>query len=291
MSAAEKIINSDKPKKMGILAGGGHLPSIVINACKAQGIDVFIVAFEGHTRSDILDDHPHVWTRMGAVGKILRILRSEGISDLVMIGNVRRPSLKELRPDLKAAAFFAKTGFKAFGDDGLLKSLRHFLEVEGFKLHGAHTLAQQLLAPEGTLTTRRPIRSDLISIERGIEVLEGLSALDVGQAVVVQEGLVLGVEAVEGTDALIERCGSLKRSGRGGVLIKLCKVDQDRDLDLPTIGPSTVERCVEAGLSGIIIHAGQSLLLHKEEVIELANRHKLFLTSINPNRDIRSEYL
>jgi DUF1009 family protein len=278
MSASEeKRIAAPAIKKLGILAGGGELPFVLLEACKAQGIEPFIVAFKGQANETLTDGHQHLWTRLGALNTIFKTLKSHDIFDLVLIGSIRRPSMAEIRPDLKATKFLAKAGVKALGDDGMLKALRDLFMEEGFTLHGMHQFAQQLLSPEGPVGRYKPSKDDWEDIERGIEVLNGMSDLDVGQAVIVQEGLVLGVEAVEGTDGLIERCKPLKRKGRGGVLVKLCKVGQDRNLDLPTIGPKTIEMAAACGLNGIIIHAGQSLLLDKEQVAKIADQHKIFV--------------
>jgi DUF1009 family protein len=278
MSATEKKrIEPSSIKKLGILAGGGELPFMLLEACKSQGIEPFIIAFEGQADASLTDGHAHLWTRLGALNTVFKTLKSHDISDLVLIGSIRRPSMAEIRPDLKATKFLAKAGVKALGDDGMLTALRDMFEDEGFLLHGMHQFAQHLLAPEGAIGRKSPTKGDWEDIQRGIDVLTGMSALDVGQAVIVQEGLVLGVEAAEGTDALIERCQSLKRKGRGGVLVKLCKVGQDRNLDLPTVGPKTIEMAAACGLSGIIIHAGQSLLLNKEQVAKIADQHKIFV--------------
>jgi DUF1009 family protein len=278
MSAPEeKRIEPSSIKKLGILAGGGELPFVLLEACKAQGIEPFVIAFEGQADAALTDGYNHLWTRLGALNTVFKTLKSHGISDLVLIGSIRRPSMAEIRPDLKATKFLAKAGVKALGDDGMLKALRDLFEEEGFALHGMHQFAQQLLAPEGVIGRSKPAKDDWEDIERGVEVLTGMGALDVGQAVIVQEGLVLGVEAVEGTGGLIERCKPLKRKGRGGVLVKLCKAQQDRNLDLPTVGPKTIEMAAACGLNGVVIHAGQSLLLNAEQVAKIADQHNMFV--------------
>ncbi|MBX2834132.1 MAG: UDP-2,3-diacylglucosamine diphosphatase LpxI [Micavibrio sp.] len=286
MSASEKerVIQDKLPdiQKLGILAGGGELPHILAEACEAQGIEPFLIVFEGHTDDALVHGRQHIKTRLGAVGTILKTLKSHNISDVCLIGKIRRPSLAEIRPDLKAAAFFAKNGVKALGDDGLLKALRDFLEGEGLCVHGVQRFASYLLAPIGVVGGMKPNPDAMIDIRRGVDVLKGMSGLDVGQAVIVQEGIVLGVEAIEGTDALIERCAGLHRKGRGGVLVKLCKDNQDRDLDLPTIGPLTIEMAARYGLSGVAVHAGHSLLLRKDELALIADKHKMFLIGIEP---------
>ena len=268
--------------KIGIIAGGGTLPQKLADACKALNIDVFVVGFEGQSDEAFLASQDHIKAKLGQVGKIMKAFKKRGIRDLVLIGSIERPSFSELIPDLKAAKFLASTGFKAMGDSDLLSALRRFLEDEGFKVHGVQTFMPELLTPEGTLTKTEPSKDDLIDIKRGVEVLKEMSALDIGQAIVVQEGLVLGVEAIEGTSALIKRCGDLKRKGRKGVLVKLCKEQQDVSLDLPTIGVKTIKAVKEAGFGGIIVHAGKSLISDKEELVSFANAHHLYIVGIDP---------
>ena len=280
MPAAEEI--TPPIKELGIIAGGGNLPEKLVAACARQGIKPFIVAFEGQADETLVQGHNHMWARLGGAGKVLKTLAAHGIKDIVLIGSIRRPTLAELRPDLKTAEFFARVGLKALGDSDLLSLLRNFLEEEGLRVHGAHKFAAELLAAEGTLGKIAPSKGDWVDIQRGLEVSQNLGALDVGQSVVVQEGLVLGVEAIEGTDELIRRCKALKRQGRKGVLVKTCKPQQDRDLDLPTIGPQTVLRAKESGLAGIAVHAGNSLILDLEDMIKLADQHKIFVVGVTP---------
>lgn len=281
MSAKEKEkLNTPKIKKLGIIAGGGRLPEKMLNACDSKGIEPFIIAFKGHTNITLLEDRAYLLTRLGAAGQIIKTLKTHEIRDLVLVGSIRRPSITELVPDLRAAAFFAKLGFQALGDDGLLGALRKELEGEGFKIHGAHKFAEDLLMPQGVLGKYHPDKQNMLDIKRGMHIAQELGALDIGQGVIVQEGIVLGVEAIEGTDSLIKRCAEYKRKGKGGVLVKRCKPQQDRDLDLPTIGPETVLNAFKTGLSGIAIEAGASILLDSEEVIELANQNKIFVIGI-----------
>ncbi len=279
MSALKEISNI---KELGIIAGGGDLPEKLISACERQGIKPFVVAFKGHADPMLVQGHEHMWARLGGGGKILKVLHSHGIKDIVMIGAIRRPTLAEVRPDLKTAEFFARVGLKALGDNDLLSLLRGFLEDEGLRVHGVHKFATELLAPEGVMGKIKPSKEDMIDIERGLEVSQNLGGLDVGQSVVVQEGLVLGVEGIEGTDALIQRCKALKRRGRKGVLVKTCKPQQDRDFDLPTIGPKTVIQAHESKLAGIAIHAGSSLILDLDEVVKLADKYKIFVVGVKP---------
>ncbi len=286
MSASEEVrLNPSRIEsisKLGILAGGGDIPAAVIDECLSRGIEVFVVAFEGQTDSETVEGHPHMWTRLGAAGAILKTLANHGIEDLVLIGRIRRPSFSEVRPDIKGAKILAKLGISSLGDDQLLRSLRKILESEGFHIHGAHVFAQELVGQAGALGKTKPRKSDVDDIQRGVEVLTHMGAMDIGQSIIVQQGVVLGIEAAEGTDALIERCGVYKRKGRGGVLVKMAKPGQDHDLDLPTIGPGTIEHAAASGLVGIAYQAGATLLLNKEELARMADRQHIFICGIEP---------
>ena len=179
-------------------------------------------------------------------------------------------------------AFFANIGTKALGDDGILRALVQELEHDGMVVRGVHEVMPELLVKEGVLGKHKPDKKALADIKRGVEVALELGRLDVGQAVVVQQGLVLGVEGIEGTDKLIQRCGDYRRKGEGGVLVKLRKPQQDMRIDLPTIGTRTIENAKASGLRGIAVHAGNGLIVDESEVIKLANKEGLFIIGINP---------
>ncbi|HEX6980044.1 MAG TPA: UDP-2,3-diacylglucosamine diphosphatase LpxI [Alphaproteobacteria bacterium] len=266
--------------KLGILAGGGQLPVRVIEACRSTGRDFFVLAFEGQTDPDTVAGTPHRWVRLGAVGEAFRHLHAAGVSEVVMAGPVRRPSLEELRPDWRGAMFLAKVGARAFGDDGLLSAIVRELEAEGFRVIGADDVFESLRTPLGLIGRLAPTDEARVDIARGIEVLRAIGALDIGQAVVVQQGVVLGVEAIEGTDALLERCGRVRREGRGGVLVKISKPGQERRVDLPTIGPDTVAGAVSAGLCGIALEAGRTLIIDRPAVARAADEAGLFVVGV-----------
>ncbi len=267
--------------KLGILAGGGSLPARLAQAARGAGREVVVVAFHGHTEPSAVDGLPHLWTRLGAVADVFAFLRREQVADLVFAGPMRRPAFSEIVPDWQATKILAKIGGRALGDDGLLRALSGCLEGEGFRVVGIHDILGELLAPEGALGAVAPDGVALADIGRGIEVASALGLLDVGQAAVVQQGLVLGVEGIEGTDGLIARCGALSRAGLGGVLVKLKKPQQDRRLDLPTIGVTTVEQAAKAGLRGIAIEAGGALVMDREETVATADRLGLFVVGVS----------
>jgi DUF1009 family protein len=177
----------------------------------------------------------------------------------------------------------ARIGAKAFGgDDTLLSAVIRVLAEEGFEVVGAQAFLDDLFAPPGLMTKRAPDEQAMADIRRGVAVVRALGAADVGQAAVVQQGLVLGVEAIEGTDALIRRCRDLAREGAGGVLVKLVKPGQSRLVDLPTVGLATVEEAAMAGLRGIAVEAGGTIILDRPAIVAAAEEAGLFLIAINP---------
>jgi DUF1009 family protein len=266
---------------LGILAGGGPLPGRVAEAAAAAGRTVFMVGLEGYAEPAVLAPWPHRLVRLGAAGQILASLRQAGCRDLVLIGHVRRPSLLHLRPDVEGARILARIGRAAFaGDDGLLSAVLRVLGEEGFRIMGAHEVMQQALAPVGLLTRQGPDAEASADIARGVAVARALGAADIGQGCVVQQGLVLAVEAIEGTDAMLRRAGELRRAGPGGVLVKLVKPGQDRRADLPTLGRGTVAQAAAAGLRGIVFQAGGALLADRAATIEDAEAAGLFLLGI-----------
>ena len=212
----------------------------------------------------------------------LSLLRDNNVTELVLAGSVRRPSLIGLRPDWRAAKLFARIGYRAIGDDGLLSAIVAELEEEGFRVIGPDQLLTHALVGAGPLGAVRPSSQSQADIEHGLCVARALGALDIGQAVIIQQGLVLGVEAIEGTDELIRRCAPLRREGPGGVLVKIEKPDQERRADRPTIGPRTVTLAAQARLLGIAVAAGATIVLDREEVIRAADAAGLFVVGVNP---------
>lgn len=270
---------ANNKRKLGIIAGGGSIPKMLIEKCIAQDVDFVVMAIEGNADKNLLKGIklPCKWIRIGQAGSGFKFFKDEKVDDVVMIGTIKRPSIFDIVPDLRTTAFFAKVGAKALGDDGLLRAVVDEIEKDGMKVKGIHEVMPDLLIKEGVLTKKKPTKEHLIDIKRGVEAAFELGKLDIGQAVIVQHGLVLGVEGIEGTDELIRRCKDYRRKGGGGVLVKLRKPQQDMRIDLPTIGPRSVERAHESGLEGIVVHAGNGLIVDEKETIALADKYKMFI--------------
>ena len=269
---------------LGIIAGGGELPRVLIQACKDAGRPYFVLALQDAADEATVEASgtAHAWIRFGAIGKALDLLRANDATDLVLAGRVTRPKISSIRPDLKGAKLLARISAQLLsGDNELLSSIVAFLEEEGFRVAGAEEIVADLVAPEGMIGSIYPDKRAQNDIVIGARMARSIGALDIGQAVIVQNGQILGVEAVEGTDALIERCAPLKLEEKGGVLVKVKKPQQEKRVDLPTIGLSTVEHIAAAGFAGIAIEAGASLILNRREVARRADALGIFVVGFS----------
>ncbi|MBT4880537.1 MAG: UDP-2,3-diacylglucosamine diphosphatase LpxI [Alphaproteobacteria bacterium] len=269
--------------KLGLIAGNGELPRQVVECCQKKGRELFVIALEGQADSCLFDQYSvaHTWKRIGALGASLKALKEAAVEEVIMVGNVRRPSWKELRPDFFASKLLTTKGLKNFGDDALLKLVIREVEKKGFKVVGVQDVLKDILMPASTLGPSEPDAEALQDIERGVQILEALGQSDVGQAVVIQQGLVLGIEAIEGTQNLIKRCAEYKRAGPGGILVKLSKSGQENRVDLPTLGPDTIKQAAQSGLRGIAVEAGKTLIVNREQVEILLESQGLFLVGID----------
>lgn len=269
--------------KLAILAGGGTLPHKVAEACAGAGRPFAIFDVEGSADPDIAA-RAAGRIAYATLGHTLEILRREGCREIILVGRVGRPDFRALIPDWRAVKILPKIIAAARkGDDALLKAVAAELESEGFRLVGVDDVAAALIAPAGVLGRVQPSEGDLSDIARARALVTALGPFDVGQGAVVCEGLVLAIEAAEGTDAMLTRSAGLPAALRGsaaarrGVLVKLPKPGQERKIDLPTIGLPTIEGAAAAGLKGIAIEAGGALILDRSHLIERADAHGLFV--------------
>jgi len=272
--------------KLGIISGGGGLPCDVARAALAGNCSVHLIGIEGEAGEQI-EQFPHSWIKWGEIGRLFSILREQNCRDVVIIGHVKRPDLSQVRMDLgalKLLPFIMK--LKTGGDDSILSRIAGLFEDKGHHVCSVLDVVPSLAADRGQMTKAAPTPTDADDISKGLEVVAALGKFDVGQAVVVVKGHVIAVEGVEGTDKMLERCQSLRqwgRKGRHGVLVKVPKPQQDRRIDLPTIGPRTVELAMAAKLSGIAVAAGETLIADKSGMIAAANRGKLFVSGVSPS--------
>lgn len=266
--------------KLAIIAGEGKLPVLLMEACGETGRDVFVLGFKDVADMAAFANVPHGTVHYGAIGEGIERLRREGIKELVLAGKVPRPTAADLAHDPAARRMAVHMGQALFsGDNVLFKSIVGFLEAEGFTIVGADDVVADLVAPEGVLGKIAPTPQHLSDIAFGIHEARKHGEQDLGQAVIVGNGQVLGLEDIAGTDALITRSAAMRR---GGVLVKAKKPRQEKRVDLPAIGPQTVENAHAAGLAGIAVEAGGALILDRAHVIEKADALGLFVIGVTP---------
>jgi DUF1009 family protein len=273
--------------KLGLIAGGGALPISLATHCRSIGRPLFIVRLKG-IADQALNAFEGVDSGLAELGKGFAALRRAGCASVCLAGRVDRPDFSQLRPDLRGlAALPGAIRAARRGDDGLLGFLIGEFEKEGFAVEGAHEVMETLTLGHGSAGRHAPGAGDMADIRRAFEAARAIGRLDIGQGAVACDGLVLAVEAQEGTDAMLRRISELPQALRGsaarrrGVLAKAPKPGQDRRVDLPTIGPETVRRAAAAHLAGIAGEAGQILILRRDETLELADEAGLFIFGLD----------
>ncbi len=286
MKAPGPTLNSGP---IGIIAGSGSLPGLVAQAAVSSGRGAFVVALEGFAEKG-LSTFPHIWARYSEASRVLRHLRAADVSDLVLVGGLQRPLglgyLKDFGPQVIWWALRNLDLFRS-GDSAMLQKIVTAFEREGFTILGAHEVAPELVLPPIDLGAVSPDANTEPDIDRGFEAAIGLGTLDIGQGVIVARGRVLAAEAAEGTDAMLERVAEMRaqvaNAGRKlkplGVLVKAPQPIQDLRVDMPAIGPKTIQGIVDAGLVGVAIAAHRVLVLDPEEVRRLADEAGVFVTA------------
>jgi UDP-2,3-diacylglucosamine hydrolase len=272
---------------VGLIAAGGVMPFAVADSLIARGINPVLFALKGACDPVRVERFRHHWISVGQIGKAVKLFRAENCRDLVFIGTLVRPALSEIRLDWGTLRVLGRV-WAAFrgGDDHLLSGIGRIFEQDGFRMVGIRDVAPDLLMPEGCLTLAAPDEAAAADIAKGRDVLRALSPFDIGQATVVIDGHVVGVEDIEGTDGLLARVARLRVEGRiragaaRGVLVKAPKSGQDLRFDLPTLGPRTIEGAAAAKLAGIAIVAGNTIVVEPQIMIEAADAAGLFVTGL-----------
>lgn len=273
---------------LAIVCGGGSFPAAVAEAAARSGRRPVMFGIKGWADPHVVERYAHRWIALGQLGRLLRFARLEGCREAVFIGSLLRPPLGKIRLDWPTIQALPRI-FRAFrgGDDQLLKGVAAIIEQGGLRIVGLEAVAPDIFVPEGVLGHCQPTDRDRTDIARALEVIAALGPFDVGQAAVVADNHVLAVEAAEGTDNMLARIAEMRRQRRvtarvgTGVLVKSPKPGQDRRFDLPAIGPQTVENAARAGLAGVAVTAGSSLIAAPADVIAAADRANVFLVGVS----------
>lgn len=281
--------NAATPGPLAIVCGGGAFPLAVAAAAERAGRAVFMFPIRGFA-DPAVTARPHEWIWLGAFGSLAAAIRRAGCRDVVIVGALTRPRLRDLRLDLTTLRLLPRLAslFRG-GDDHLLSGVGAIFEEHGFRLHGAHEIAPGILVPGGRLGGKAMSPAMLADARTGWAALQAIGPLDIGQAVVVIGGHIVAVEAAEGTDLMLERVRDLRARGRikapagTGVLVKAPKPQQDRRLDLPSVGTLTVEGAAAAGLGGVALEAGGVIAADLQAMVDAAERADLALFGLDPS--------
>jgi UDP-2,3-diacylglucosamine hydrolase len=276
-----------------VVCGGGSFPGAVAEAIVRCGRRPVMFAVRGWADPKVVERYAHHWIAIGQAGRFFRLVRGENCREALFIGTMLRPPLTQIRLDWHSIRLLPRViGFFRGGDDRLLSGIASLFEESGVRIIGVGDVAPEIIAPEGVLGGREPSPRDRADIARALAVIAALGPFDVGQAVVVANGHVLGMEAAEGTDNLLARITDLRGQGRVttpagvGVLVKAPKPGQDRRFDLPAIGPQTVENVARAGLAGLAIAAGATIVAEPAKLTAAADRAKIFFVGVREDKPV-----
>jgi len=282
---------AESGEPLAIICGGGSFPGAVADAVARVGRRPVLFGIKGWADAKVVERYPHHWIALGQAGRFFRLTRAEHCREGLFIGTLLRPPLSQIRLDWLSIRQMPRViRFFRGGDDWLLSGLAKLMEENGLRIVGVKDVAPEIVVPEGSLSREQPSARDRADIARGLELIAALGPFDVGQAAVVADNHVLAVEAAEGTDNMLARIADLRSQRRVttplgvGVLVKAPKPGQDRRFDLPAIGRQTIENVARAGLAGLAVTAGSTIVADAAEVSATADRAKVFFIGVSEIR-------
>jgi len=272
---------------LAIICGGGSFPGAVADAVARRGRRPVMFGIRGWADAAMIERYTHHWIALGQAGRFFRLAQAENCRELLFIGTLLRPPLSQVRLDWQMIRLMPRAvRFFRGGDDKLLAGVAGIAESGGLRVVGLKEIAPEVFVPEGVLGRYQPSERDNSDITRALKVIAALGPFDVGQAAIVANNHVLAVEAAEGTDNMLLRIAELRGQGRVtsapgvGVLVKAPKPGQDRRFDLPSIGPLTIENTARAGLAGVAVTAGSTIIAEADQVVAAADRKKIFIVGV-----------
>ncbi len=265
--------------KYGLIAGGGELPIIIYNSLRKNNLDVFVIGIKNNFKKvNSIKNYEEV--KIGSLSKIFKILNKQNINKLIFAGSIKRPSISELSLDLKAIEFLRMNKIESLGDDNLLKKISKYFEKYKYEFVSLSNICPDLFSAKKFLTTTKPSKIAYENLKKGKSIFKIFGKADVGQSMIIQNKIIMGLEAVEGTNDLIKRCFKYKRKGDKGILLKLKKINQDLRFDLPAIGINTLKQIKKYDYEGVFIEKNYCIIINKNKVIEYANKNKIFISNI-----------
>lgn len=264
-------------QRLGIIAGGGQFPKLIADEAKAQGLFVAACGFLNNTDENLKNfcDSFQILA-LGQLSKLINFFKANNVTHVCFAGTINKPKALDIRPDLRAAKLLFS--LKTKGDDVLLRAILGEFEKEGFQCVSASVFLPSLKSPAGVLTNREIPQEILADMQYGFPIAKSMGSYDIGQCLVVKQGMVMAVECLEGTDAALKRAYEL--GGSGCVAVKVVKPNQDERIDLPSIGLKTIENLIQYKYAGLAIEADKTLFFDRDQALALANKHKLHIIAL-----------
>ncbi len=268
-------------EKIGIIAGEGVLPIEICKSLMESHAEIAICSFRESNEFFEISRIPHLAASFGKVQQIIDFFKKHEIQKIILAGSLKRPDFSSLKIDFTGTKLLAEImKAKLIGDDNLLKIVIQFLEKQNFKIVASQEICPELLMPSGVLTIKKPTEKNLADIKIATDFLKATSSFDVGQAVIISSGVIIAVEAAEGTDEMIKRSKIFCHKQKSAILVKTLKINQELRVDLPSIGLQTAVHAKDIGLEGVAISSFGAFLLEKENLIKFANENGLFIVGI-----------
>ena len=266
--------------KVGILAGGGKLPLLIAQSLLHNKYDVHIFCIENFSNIELYKNFNFGIISLNSLSRILEKLKKNNIEKIIMVGCVKRPSIKDIKFDINTLKLIKNYALDSQGDDKLLSTISIFFENNGFKTLKWKNICKDLFIQNNYLTLKKPNKQSLENKDKGLKIFNIIGKADLSQSMIIQNKIILGIEAAEGTDELIKRCHQYKKKGDKGILLKLSKYKQDSNLDIPVIGLQTVNNLKKYDYEGIFLEKNKCIIIEKSEVINFCNVNNLFIASI-----------
>ena len=267
--------------KIGIIAGSGKLPLLIGRNLIKKKYQICFFCIKNYANLEDFKNYENIEIEIVSFSKIIKLLKDKNINQLIMAGRINRPSLKDLKFDFKTVGLIKDYFLESKGDDELLKVISNFFLKQGYPLFDWKRICEDLFSDKDYLTNFKPSKDAINNKNKGLAIFKKVGQTDIGQSLVVQNQLILGIECLEGTDELIKRCSNYKKSGSKSILLKLSKYNQHHELDLPTIGLQTFENLNKYNYEGIFIEKNKCVIIEKEKIINFCNENNLFLSTIN----------
>ncbi len=266
---------------IGIIAGGGKLPIIIGRNLIKKKFNIFFFVIEEFFDAKNFKGFDVTIINLKSVKSVLDSLKSKNIESIIMIGNINRPSLSDLSFDYQTFKLAKNLLLNKTGDNSLLVSIKKYFNDNGYSYFDWKKHCPELFSNKDILTKIKPSTKAQENLEKAISIFISFGEIDVGQSMIVQNKIILGLEAAEGTDKLITRCRDYKKSGDRGVLVKFSKYNQSNVLDIPTIGENTIRLLKDCDYEGLYLEKDRCLIIDKEKTIDLANQYKIFISTCN----------